>query len=81
MINVLVSGCNGRMGQEVIKQMDFYHNLILSCGFDMKDERLNTFPVYSNINEIQEPVDIIIDFSNPVCTLNILKYGLSTIPQ
>lgn len=75
MINVLVNGCNGRMGQEVIKQMNAYPNLILSCGFDIKDEGLNTFPVYGDINKIQEPVDVIIDFSVPASTLNILKYA------
>lgn len=75
MINVLVNGCNGRMGQEVIKQMDSYPNFFLSCGFDVKDKGLNTFPVYKDIHEIQEPVDIIIDFSVPSSTLNILKYA------
>ena len=75
MINVLVNGCNGRMGQEVIKQLEAYPNLILSCGFDINDEGLNTFPVYKNIKEIESPIDIIIDFSVPVSTLNILKYA------
>lgn len=76
MINVLVNGCNGRMGKEVIKQMEFYHNLCLSCGFDINDDGLNNFPVYNRLEDIKSPVDVIIDFSVPISTLNILKFAL-----
>ena len=76
MINVLVNGCNGRMGQEVIKQMDQYPDMVLSCGFDVFDKGLNTFPVYQKFEDIKDPVDIIIDFSVPVSTLNILDFAI-----
>ena len=76
MINVLVNGCNGRMGQEVIKQLDNYPELFLSCGFDKFDNGQNTFNVYQNISDIADPVDVIIDFSVPESTLNILEYAL-----
>lgn len=76
MINVLVNGCNGRMGQEVINQMTQYPNMLLSCGFDINDKGLNTFNVYQNIEDIPDAVDVIIDFSAPVSTLNILKFAV-----
>jgi len=76
MINVLVNGCNGRMGKEVINQMSEYPNMFLSCGFDINDEGLNTYPVYKKIEDIKSPVDVIIDFSTPVSTLNILEFAL-----
>lgn len=75
MINVLVNGCNGRMGQEVIKQMDNYSNLLLVAGFDKFDNNLNTFPVFTDIEKINEKIDVIIDFSVPVATLNLLEYA------
>ena len=75
MINVLVNGCNGKMGREVINQIDSYPNMLLSCGFDVKDEGQNSFPVYKNTLKIQGTIDVIIDFSVPVSTLNILKYA------
>lgn len=75
MINVLVNGCNGRMGQEVIKQIDNYNNLLLVAGFDQIDNGLSTFPVFTDINKINEKIDVIIDFSVPTATLNILKYA------
>ena len=75
MINVLVNGCNGRMGQEVIKQIDNYSNLLLVAGFDQFDNGLNTFPVFTNTEKINENIDVIIDFSVPSATLNILEYA------
>ena len=77
MINVLVSGCNGKMGQEVINEIDKFTNLQLTCGFDKFDKGLNTFPVFSEIDQISEPVDVIIDFSIPECTLSLLEYAKS----
>ena len=75
MINVLVNGCNGRMGQEVIKQMDNYPDLLLVAGFDQVDNGLNTFPVFTETTKINEKFDVIIDFSVPAATLKILEYA------
>ena len=46
MINVLINGCNGKMGKEVEKQIKKYDNMHLSCGFDIYDDGFNHFPVY-----------------------------------
>lgn len=76
MINVLVNGSNGRMGKEVINQIALYSNMLLSCGFDINDNGLNTFPVYKKIEDIKSKVDVIIDFSVPIASLNILEYAV-----
>lgn len=78
MINVLVNGCNGRMGKEVINQLALYPTLTLSCGVDINDNNLNQFPVYKKIEDINSPVDVIIDFSVPASTLNILDFALKS---
>lgn len=78
MIKVLINGCNGRMGQELVKEIDKFDNLLLIGGFDVNDKGTNTFPVYSNITDIKEKPDVIIDFSIPIATLNILKYAIQT---
>lgn len=77
MINVLLNGCNGKMGKEVIKQISNFPNMSISCGFDIYDEGLNSFPVYRKIENIENLVDIIIDFSAPNSTLNILEFAIS----
>ena len=75
MLEVLVNGCNGKMGQVVCDLVEKDENLLLKCGFDIKNTGEFTFPVYTNINEIIEKPDVIIDFSVPISTLNILKYA------
>lgn len=78
MIKVLINGCNGRMGQVLTKEIDRFPNLLLACGFDINDNGINTFPVYTNINDIKEKPDVIVDFSVPVATVNILKYAVNS---
>ena len=78
MIKVLINGCNGRMGQVLVKEIDNFENLLLVGGFDINDNGLNTFPVYSNINDIKEKPDVIVDFSVPVASLNMLNYAVSS---
>lgn len=76
MIKVLINGCNGRMGQVLVNEIDRFPELLLSSGFDVYDEGKNTFPVYSKIEDIKEKPDVIIDFSIPVSTFNILNYAV-----
>lgn len=75
MLKVLINGCNGKMGQEVAKQIDSNNDLVLIGGFDREDTGLLTYPVYTSITEIEERPDVIIDFSVPAATLNILQYA------
>lgn len=65
----------GEMGQEVIKQMAQYEDLVLLGGCDKENSGAFSFPVYTSTSEISEKPDVIIDFSIPIATLNILKYA------
>lgn len=75
MINVLVNGCNGKMGQEVINQIEADKDFLVLAGFDREDLGNTSYPVYNNISSITIKPDVIIDFSVPVATLNILEYA------
>lgn len=77
MIKVLINGCNGKMGQELAKSIERNDNFQTICGFDRLDAGDNKFPVYTDISKITEEPDVIIDFSVPSATLNILKYAVS----
>ena len=74
MIKVLINGCNGKMGQEVTKAIERNDNFQTVCGVDRLDTGDNNFPVYTDTSKISEEPDIIIDFSIPIATFNILKY-------
>ncbi len=75
MIKVLLNGANGRMGIEVIDAISKTDGMEIICGFDREETNQNGFPVYNSIENIKEKVDVIIDFSVPVATLEILKYA------
>lgn len=63
------------MGKEVIEAVNNQNDDIkIVCGFD-KDESNFEFPIYDDIEKINEKVDVIIDFSVPVATFEILKYA------
>lgn len=75
MINVLLNGCNGKMGQEIVKQSLNTPNLKVVAGIDKTDLGDNKFPVYTNPENITEKIDVIIDFSIPEASMNILQYA------
>lgn len=75
MIEVMVNGCNGKMGQIVCELLDKNENMVLKCGTDKVDTGYCTFPVYTDLKLISEKPNVIIDFSIPVATFNILEYA------
>ena len=42
------------MGQALVNEIDRFGDLLLLNGFDIYDEGKNTFPVYSNIEDIKD---------------------------
>ncbi len=75
MINVMVNGCNGRMGQIVCDLVNKNSNMVLMGGIDIADLENTSFPVYKDLGKIPKKPDVIIDFSIPVATFNILEYA------
>lgn len=75
MIKVLVNGCNGKMGQEVVKEIKNTQDVEVLCGVDRVDTGDNNFPVFTDINDINLIPDVIIDFSVPEATFNILEFA------
>ena len=75
MYNVLVSGASGRMGKEVTARIAENKELNVSCGFDREEYSNLPFPIYTETSKITEKVDIIIDFSHPDMTLEVLKFA------
>lgn len=75
MIKVLINGCNGKMGQEVAKEIAKTPDIETLCGVDRADTGDNLFPVFTDINDIDLIPDVIIDFSVPISTMNILEFA------
>lgn len=75
MLDVLINGCNGRMGQMLINQINESDNIKVVCGVDKDDIHKYIFPVFTNIESINIIPNVIIDFSIPEGTLKILEFA------
>lgn len=74
-MKVLINGCNGKMGQEVAKQVKLAQDMEVVCGVDKIDTGDNFFPVFTKVQDIDIIPDVIIDFSIPQATFSILEFA------
>jgi len=80
-INILVNGCNGNMGKIICNLISKSNCLKVIAGFDSSIKQLYNFPTFKYykdllkfISNTSNSVDVIIDFSAPNSTFDILKY-------
>ncbi len=76
MINILMSGCNGKMGQVITRLAEQYSDLAIAAGYDIYDAGKNAYPVFTSLEQCNAAIDVIIDFSNPDALENILKFAV-----
>ena len=74
MINILLCGANGKMGNAVRRVAETEESVKIAAGFDINTQSCE-FPVYDNLAEVTEKIDCIIDFSHPSLTDAILDYA------
>lgn len=77
MTNIILCGCNGKMGHVVAEAVENNENCAVVCGVDTFGENSYQFPTYSDFSQIKEKADVIIDFSNPATLNGLLDYALS----
>ena len=74
-INLTITGCMGRMGQQLIKSSKKNKNfkiVSLTENYKIKRKINNVLPELNNINSFKK-TNVIIDFTIPKCTLQVLK--------
>ena len=74
-INLAISGCLGRMGQQLIKSSKNNKNFKLAVLTENKaiSKKIAGIKLDINTEEAFNKTDVIIDFTVPNCTLDILK--------
>jgi len=74
-INLAISGCLGRMGQELIKSSNKNKNFKLVALTENRliNKKFNNIKPQLNSEKVFKKTDVIIDFTVPSCTLDILK--------
>ncbi len=77
MINILMSGCNGKMGQVISRLSGQYEDLRIAAGYDLSDNLKNAYPVFTDLKKCNVKLDVIIDFSNPAALDGLLSFAVS----
>ena len=74
-IRLLVTGCMGRMGQQIIKSVKKDKNFKLTALTENRkiNKKINGVKVELNNEKLFKKVDLIIDFTIPKCTFQVLK--------
>ena len=75
-IRVIISGCNGRMGQVITRMCGEAPDMEVVAGFDLNTEKRNDYPVYADPMECRIQADVLIDFSNASMLDSLLRYCL-----
>jgi len=74
-INLAITGCLGRMGQQLIESSKSNNNFKIVALTESKiiNKKISGIKLDINTNEAFKKADVIIDFTIPKCTLEILK--------
>ena len=74
-IRLLVTGCMGRMGQQIIKSVKKDKNFKLTALTENRkiNKKINGVKVELNNEKLFKNIDLIIDFTIPKCTFQVLK--------
>ncbi len=79
MTKVIMSGCNGKMGQVITGICKEDADIEIVAGIDPYDGIKNDYPVFSNISLCDVDADVIIDFSNAKAVDDVLVYSVEKL--
>lgn len=71
-MRIIIIGCSGAMGR-MIARTSLSRNHEIVAGVDINGGEC-PFPVFTDINDINEPADMVIDFSHPHHLLSTLSF-------
>ena len=76
MTNIIMHGCNGKMGQVITRIVAEDPDAEIVAGIDLTGEVKNDYPVFRTIEECNVEGDVIIDFSTAAAVDGILDYSV-----
>lgn len=77
MTDIILCGCNGKMGHVVVNSALSGDSCNIVCGVDAFGKNNYRFPTYKTFSEIKENADVVIDFSNPASLDDLLDYCIN----
>lgn len=75
MTNIILRGCNGRMGQVITDIVETDEKAVVVAGIDVTQNKLNKYPVYQSFTKCNVNAEVIIDFSSPNNLEEMLEFA------
>ncbi len=76
-MKILINGIGGRMGVEIKKMaLEGYRGSSVAAGVDIAPLSLEGIPTYTDLYDVKEDFDVIIDFSHHTATKKLLDYAI-----
>ena len=74
-IKLAITGCMGRMGQQIIKSAKSNKNFAITVITENRliNKKINGIKISLNDEKALNKADVIIDFTIPKCTFEVLK--------
>lgn len=76
MTNIILRGCNGKMGQVITDIVEADEKAVIVAGVDIYQNRVNKYPVYQSFSKCNVKADVIIDFSSPNGMEEMLEFAV-----
>lgn len=74
MTNLILCGCNGKMGAAVQNFVNHREDCTIVAGVDISGNNNSSFPVYRSLSDVKETAQVVVDFSHPAALSSILEY-------
>lgn len=74
MTQIILCGCNGKMGAAVQNFVEQREDCTIVAGVDISGNGNGLFPVYDSLDKVRESAQVVIDFSHPTTLPSILEY-------
>lgn len=78
MTKIMMHGCNGAMGQVITNLVVEMEGVQIVAGIDARNSKENAYPVFTDIDDCDVAVDVIIDFSAAPAVDHMLDYAVRT---
>ena len=78
MVNVIMHGCNGKMGRVITDLISKDEDVQIVAGIDAYTGIANDYPVFKSIKECDVKADAIIDFAVTAAIDDLLDYAVET---
>ena len=78
MKDIILSGCQGKMGHVLEETIAARTDCRVAAGFDIRTDEQRAFPVFASPAECTVKADAIIDYSHPSALDGLLDYALDS---